>query len=100
MPPFVANRPQILTQKSKSVEVLVRFSLRLIILVLFAAFGAVGFQQSLTVLLWMSAILSAALATFDREEPFAMALNHWDEGMAYAALCSLACALDHPLPAT
>jgi hypothetical protein len=96
MPPFVARRHQNLTQNSKSAEVLVRFSLRMIVVVLFAVFGTLGFQQGLTVLLWMSAILSAVLATFDREEPFAMALNHWDEATAYAALCSLACALDHP----
>lgn len=96
MPPFVARRHQVPTKKSKSAEVLVRFSLRMIVLALFAAFGTIGFQQSLTVLLWMSAILSAALAMFDREEPFAMVLNHWDEATAYAALCSLACALDHP----
>jgi hypothetical protein len=97
MPPFAARRQQNLAQGSKSAGVLVRFGLRMIVLVLFAAFGAIGFQQSLTVLLWMSAILSAALATLDREEPFEMALNHWDEAMAYAALCSLACAIDHPL---
>jgi exonuclease VII small subunit len=41
-------------------------------------------------LLWMSTILSAVLATFDREEPLDAALNHWDEAMAYAALCCLA----------
>jgi hypothetical protein len=97
MPPFVARRHPNLTQGSKSAEVLVRFSLRMVVLVLFAAFGTIGFRQSLTVLLWMSAILSAVLATFDREEPFALILNHWDEATAYAALCSLACALDHPM---
>jgi len=93
MPPFVARHHRNLAQGSKSAEVLARFSLRMIVLVLFAAFGAIGFQQSLTVLLWMSAILSAVLATFDREEPFAVVLNHWDEAAAYAALCSLACAI-------
>ncbi len=97
MPPFVARRHQNLAQASKSAAVLVRFGLRMIVVVLFAAFATIGFQQSLTALLWMSAILSAALATLDREEPFEATLNHWDEGMAYAALCSLACALDHPL---
>jgi hypothetical protein len=73
----------------KSIEVIVRFSLRMIILVIFAAFGSIGFGRSLTALLWMSTILSAVLATFEREQPLDAALNHWDETMAYAALCCL-----------
>ena len=73
----------------KSTEVIVRFCLRMIILVIFAAFGSIGFGRSLTALLWMSAILSAVLATFEREQPLDAALNHWDETMAYAALCCL-----------
>jgi hypothetical protein len=73
----------------KSAEVIVRFCLRMIILVIFAAFGSIGFGRSLTALLWMSTILSAVLATFEREQPLDTALNHWDETMAYAALCCL-----------
>jgi len=73
----------------KSIEVIVRFSLRMIILVIFAAFGSIGFGRSLTALLWMSTILSAVLATFEREQPLDAALNHWDETIAYAALCCL-----------
>lgn len=96
IPPFITRRPQVLTQGSKSAAVLVRFCLRMTVVVLFAAFASIGFRQGLTTLLWMSAILSGTLATFDREEPFEATLNHWDEAVAYAALCSLACALDHP----
>jgi hypothetical protein len=73
----------------KSTEVIVRFCLRMIILVIFAAFGSIGFGRSLTALLWMSTVLSAVLATFEREQPLDAALNHWDETMAYAALCCL-----------
>jgi hypothetical protein len=73
----------------KSTEVIVRFCLRMIILVIFAAFGSIGFGRSLTALLWMSTILSAVLATFEREQPLDAALNHWDETIAYAALCCL-----------
>ena len=73
----------------KSTEVIVRFCLRMIILVIFAAFGSIGFGRSLTALLWMSTILSAVLATLEREQPLDTALNHWDETMAYAALCCL-----------
>jgi hypothetical protein len=78
----------------KSTEVIVRFCLRMIILVIFAAFGSIGFGRSLTALLWMSTILSAVLATFEREQPLDTVLNHWDETMAYAALCCLVSGFD------
>lgn len=77
---------------------IVRFFLRMIVLVIFAAFGSVGFDRSLTVLLWMSTILSAVLATLEQEEPLDTTLNHWDETMAYAALCCLVSGFDHSVP--
>ena len=51
----------------KSVGVIGRFCLRMIILLIFAAFGSIGFDRSLTALLWMSTILSAVLATVRHE---------------------------------
>jgi hypothetical protein len=90
MPPFVASRDRNLAQASKSTEVIARFALRMVAIVAFAAFCGLGFERGLSVLLWMSAILSTVLATYDREEPLAAVLNHWDEAMAYAALCCLA----------
>jgi len=78
----------------KSAEVIARFCLRMIILVIFAAFGSIGFGRSLTALLWMSTILSAVLATLEHEEPLDAVLNHWDETMAYAALCCLVSGFD------
>ena len=68
---------------------LVRFCLRIIILVIFAAFGSIGFGRSLAALLGMSIILSAVIGTMRREPPFDAALNHWDETVAYAALFTL-----------
>ncbi len=78
---------------------IVRFGLRMIVLVIFAAFGSVGFDRSLTALLWMSTILSAVLATVEGEQPLADVLNHWDETMAYAAICLLVSGFDHAVPA-
>ena len=78
-----------LTGELRSIRVIVRFCLRMLILVVFAAFGGIGFDKSLTALLWMSAILSAVLASLEREAPFDAVLNHWDETAAYAALCAL-----------
>jgi hypothetical protein len=74
--------------------VLVRFCLRIIILVIFAAFGSIGFGRSLAALLGMSIILSAVIGTMRREPPFDAALNHWDETVAYAALFSLVSGLN------
>ena len=85
------------TQQLKSTQVIIRFCVRMIILMIFAAFGSIGFDRSLTALLWMATILSAMLATLWREEPLGSVLNHWDETFAYAALCCLAIGFDHPV---
>ncbi len=97
--PLLAGHPdRTPTQELKSTEVIVRFCLRMAVLVIFAAFGSIGFDRGLTVLLWMSTILSAVLATLERDEPLDAALNHWDETMAYAALCCLISGFDPPVP--
>ena len=70
----------------------------MIILGLFAAFGSIGFGRSLAALLWMSIILSAVIGTMKREAPFDVALNHWDETVAYAALFSLVSSFNHAVP--
>jgi hypothetical protein len=93
----LAQLPNV-TREVKSAEVIVRFCLRMIVLVIFAAFGSIGFDRSLTALLWMSTILSAVLATLEREQPLAAVLNHWDETMAYAALCCLVSGFDRAVP--
>jgi hypothetical protein len=90
-----------LTNEAKSVQrsvhVIARFCLRITMLVVFAAFGSIGFGRSLTVLLWMSAILSAVVAILEHDEPLEGVLNHWDETMAYAALCCLAGSLEQSI---
>ena len=75
-----------------------RFFLRTIILVIFAAFGSIGFGRSLAALFGMSTILSAVIGTMRREPPFGVTLNHW-ETMAYAALFSLVSSFTPSLPA-
>ena len=98
MPLFAGPHDPKLTRVVKSTEVIARFCLRMVILMIFAAFGGIGFDRSLAALLWMSTILSAVLATFGREQPLDTVLNHWDETMAYAALCCLVSGLDHSVP--
>lgn len=97
MLPFVASRARKLTLTSKSTQVMLRFGLRMTAILAFAVVGGIGFERGLTVMLWMSAILSGVIAMFDREEPLAASLNHWDEAMAFAALCCLACTFESPV---
>ena len=93
MPPFVASRVRKLSLTSKPAEVIARFGLRMAAIIAFAVLGGIGFERGLTVMLWMSAMLSTIIAMYDREELAAATLNHWDEASAYAALCCLACML-------
>jgi hypothetical protein len=78
--------------------VLVRFFLRTFILVIFAAFGSIGFGRSLAALLAMCIILSAVIGALKREPPFDAVLNHWDETVAYGALFSLVSGFNHSVP--
>jgi len=87
-----------LTHEAKSIQVIIRLCLRMTILMVFAAFGSIGFGRSLVVFLWMSIALSAVLAIMKREVPLDSALNHWDEMTAYVALCCLIVGFDHFAP--
>ena len=79
-----------LPESLKSIQVVVRFMLRLAILLAFGWLGASSFAQNMVALLLMSAILCAVYAAAQGELPFRTDLNHWDEMTAYVALCSLA----------
>jgi hypothetical protein len=96
----VSNLAQLpnLPQQLKSAQVLARFCLRMIILAVFATLGSIGFGRSLAALLWMSTILSAVIGTMRREPPFDNVLNHWDETVAYAALCCLVSGYNQTVP--
>jgi hypothetical protein len=87
-----------LSRELGSTRVIVRFCLRVGILVTFAAFASIGFGRSLAALLWMSIILCAVIGAAKREPPFGTVLNHWDEAIAYAALSSLVGVFDHAVP--
>jgi hypothetical protein len=78
--------------------VLIRFCMRIIILVTFAAFGTVGFGMSLAAMLAMAALLCTLVATIRRETMFSRAINHWDEALAYAALYFLLVSLNLSSP--
>jgi uncharacterized membrane protein YcaP (DUF421 family) len=79
----------------RSTQVVIRFALRIVILVIFASFAGIGFGRSLAALLWMSTVFSAVVAAIRREPLFDITLNHWDETAAYAALFCLAIIFHH-----
>jgi hypothetical protein len=87
-----------LPRELRSAQVIIRFLLRTIILVVFAAFGSIGFGRSLAALLGMSIILSSVVGAMGREPPFDAVLNHWDETVAYAALFSLVSSFNQVVP--
>jgi hypothetical protein len=76
----------------KNIQVMIRFILRIVILCVFARLGNIGFARSLVALLWMSAIMSVAVAVMRREAIFDSTLTYWDEAAAYGSLCCLASA--------
>lgn len=86
-----------LPRRLRSAQVLIRFGMRLFILVIFAMFGGIGFCRSLAALLWMSTILSACIAVIRRELPLDAELNQWDETVIYAAMSILVSGLNQSL---
>jgi hypothetical protein len=88
-----------LPREMRSNQVLIRFGLRMIILIVFAALGGIGFGNSLAALLWMSITLCAVAGVMKREPPLEGVLNHWDEAVAYAAIFFLVSGFNHPIPA-
>jgi hypothetical protein len=95
----VAQSPDTkLTRRTQTIHVIARFSLRMAILLAFAAFSSTRFDRVLMLLLLMSAILSVVLAALKREEPLAPIINHWDEAIAYTALCCVTIASGHLPP--
>jgi hypothetical protein len=82
----------------RSAPVLLRFCVRMTILVAFSAFSGVGFSRSLAALAVMSTLLCAVLATARREAFFGAELNYWDEAVAYAAIYFLIGGINLPAP--
>lgn len=87
-----------LSRELRSTQVLVRFCLRMSILVIFAVCGSIGFGSNLAALLWMAIMLCAVVGVMKSEPPFGIVLNHWDEAVAYAAMFSLVSVFNHAAP--
>ena len=78
-----------LPQRFRSIQVIIRFCVRLVILASFAAFGSAGFSNSLSALLWMAIVLCGVVALIRHEHAMAAELNHWDEMAGYGMLFAL-----------
>lgn len=85
MPP-TSNVPRNLL----SAQALIRFSVRMLILSAFAAFGTRGFAKALGSLLVLAALYCVSIAAFRREAPLGAALTHYDEAAAYVFIAGLA----------
>lgn len=81
--PPKASRPQ-----PSSAAVVLRFAVRMLILIAFASIGTIGFARTFEALLTMAAIYCCAMATLRRDAPFGPVLTNFDEAAAYA-LCAL-----------
>jgi len=87
-----------LPRQLSSIRVLVRFGVRVMILVIFGASASIDFGRALAALLWMSIVLCAVVGAMRREPPFGPALNHWDETVAYGAIFALVGVFNHAVP--
>jgi hypothetical protein len=82
------NTPDIHRELS-SVQVMIRFLFRMVILCMFAAIGRQGFGKTLASLLVLSAFYCVFSTAMRREAPFGRVLTHVDEAAAYAMLALL-----------
>ena len=73
-----------------SVQVLIRFLLRMVILSVLAVVGSQGFGKTLESLLVLAAFYCITFAAIRREAPFGPVLTHFDEAAAYAVVAGLA----------
>jgi len=78
-----------MTTDFKTVQVVTRFALRILVICVLSAFVNVGFGPSLATLLLLSAIICALTGIWRREPPFQNALTNWDEAVVYGLLCAL-----------
>ena len=87
-----------MTTNVKSVQVAVRFVLRILILVSFAALGNPDFGRSFAALLALSVALCVVTGLMRHESPFARTLTHWDEAAAYGLLYALTATIHQAWP--
>jgi hypothetical protein len=85
--------PRPISAFESSIQVLVRFALRAVLLTTFASFSSHGFGKALVSLLTLAAIFCMMVATMRREQPTWSSLSHWDEAAMYATIAGLMASL-------
>lgn len=78
-----------ISQLATSIQVVLRFGLRLVILAAFAAFGTQGFGKNLALILTLATIFCAVSAVLRKETIFGPVLTHWDEAAGYILINAL-----------
>jgi hypothetical protein len=74
-------------------HVLIRFGVRLTILIVLAFLTRIGFAQAFPRLLLLAGLFCSLWATFRREFMFGPVLTHWDEAAALIVMSKLAAAI-------
>jgi hypothetical protein len=78
-----------MTSDGKTLYVITRFALRMLVLCVLSAFAKIGFGRSLAALLLLSVIVCIVTAIMRGERPLDGRLTNWDEAAAYGLLCAL-----------
>jgi hypothetical protein len=81
----MSQSPRIPRELSPAV-VLIRISLRILILVVFAALGSLGFAKTFSSLLLFAAVYCVFVAAIGGEPISWRVLTHWDEAAVYLLL--------------
>jgi|HubBroStandDraft_2_1064218.scaffolds.fasta_scaffold123314_2 hypothetical protein len=87
-----------MTTNFKTIQVVTRFALRILMICALSTFGNVGFGPSLATLLLLSAIVCVVTGIWRREPPFRNTLTNWDEAVVYGLLCALTTAFNQTPP--
>ena len=83
------QRPDLSGNKPGLVHVVIRFSLRLIILGTFASLGKQGFAPTLKGFLVLAVVFCAFVAAARREAVLGPSLTHWDEAAVFGLMAYL-----------
>ncbi len=88
--PYQMPDPAVPSERFASLYVLLRFSMRALILALFASVSKQGFASALSGMLGLATFYCLFAATFRREAILSPVLTHFDEAAGYALIASLA----------
>ena len=83
-------QPHQATTVNDSIHVLIRFGIRLAILIALAFVAQIGFDQAFPRFLLLAGLFCSVWAMFRREPMFGPVLTHWDEAAALIIMSRLA----------